>query len=397
MKKIITLFLTACLLLALCSCGIASSSPASSGPATSQGTEQESVPIELAEEEYVFHGVHMQIPDVYEMVVNEDNEHQVTSQWKDIDTAGQNQGFISFYDEEETYWDVSLGGEEASYSPDSSRIYYSDYNFSGRIDDDGTLERRRINNIDALIWRRPDPAAPGTVRNRVYLVLESCVVTIDLTSYNEQFEDLFSQCIETIRVDDDEIPEIVQMTSPETLAEQGLSTKAWEYHGIYIHVPASYTLLETADGSFVWISEDGQSFLMMREGTADLLMLDEDELKIALNNSIPGAVEIPYCWTGSYHGMFASSAGIKTQEEGQERMVDFSIFLTEIYGFVSADGIKDEHTLLVYASWPADDAAAEELLNNSWYTIHFADDWVGDGLLDVEPIPQSEWSSQQGG
>ena len=407
MKKLTILFLVGYLLTSMCGCG---ASAPSAGPSpdgtketeeaketkeTEETKEPGQIPIELTEEEYVFHGVHMRIPDVYEMELTGENGEEATSRWKDPATSEYQKGGFDFRYNEETYWDVSLLGEDGPYSDASSRIYYSKENYDGRIGDFITCDRRRINNIDVLIERFEIDHDPNHRAIRVTLVLKSGVVEIYFNSSSEQFDELFERCIESVWVEDEEVPAIVKTTSTEELTKAGLSTKAWQYQGLYMHVPASYTLVED-EGNMIWFSEDAESFILLRKGNMNLLSMDETQVEDMLKDLFDDFEEMTYFQSTNYNGMYISSAGAKGLLNGNELTVDWSVFAHVMPAVMQAGEATDEDFTTVIIYWPTEDTEAEKLLSDAWYTIHYADGWVGDGLLEVEPLTLSEFDAQIG-
>ena len=394
MKKTVIFLMILCMLLSVTGCGSASI-PTASGqpaPAASASSKEETLPatIALSDEEFVYHGVHMLIPDCFDMVKNESNEHQVYGQWKHTNSSEQNKGQISFfYDDEETYWDVSLDRENAEYSPADSRMYYSEHCLTGRIADYWNVERRRINNIDVVIMQCQNQVMPEKKETSVTIILNSCIVDISITSSSELLDELFDKCIESIWVEDDEVPDIVKNTSAEVLSEAGLNTKTWEYNGLYIHLPVSFIPVDMNDGSIGWFSADGECYISLMLGEAELLLMNEDEVE----SSALDGLEFDYFRTGNYNNMFCSSGRCTIKHEGQEYSYDWSVFLAEVYGYVTSAGPEDDDTVIVIMAWPKGDEEAEKLCTAAWQSIHFADGWIGEGMLEPDPIPLEEFET----
>ena len=375
------LLILAVLLAMTAAAGCASSSPAP------KAAEVEG-PVSLSEEDFVFHGVHMRIPDAFVM---ERNGQDFASSVLNVKATNGTLPFINCfltYNDETDTWDTAL---DKTYSPYSARIYFAEGGRATGDLDTWSQERTRMNGIDALILKHTESTGEGDrtldcTRTNVILVLKRCAVEIDFTSYTEQFDRLFEECIDSIWVEESEIPELVKLTEPDALREAGLSVRAWEDSGLYFHVPDTYTLVEM-DGRKIWISEDGDSFFALDEGPSTYLTMDRQEWEQVLQG-LTGFQEVIHHSKGNFNGMYDSQVSYTRLKDGQLTRIDMVSVLPSKY---------DEEAVTISFFYPADDTETDELGTRMLKVLHYADGWKGEGLQDPEPVvPGGSETGQDG-
>ncbi len=383
-KKVGIIGLVVCLMMVFGGCGTSSLQTAS------QETAQEEISVDLSEEEFVYHGVHMKVPDVFSMKQNENGLDEFESEWKGNPPEGHSPGWIYCYlsDDEADPYDTGSGG---AYDPYNARIYYAEGDYEGRISEDTAVERKRVNGIDVLIKRYSTPLEEGRdpVVNdtiEVLVLLQSCVVDIRFVSTTEQFNDLFEECVNSIWVEDDEIPELTRQTQPEALEEAGLTTQAWEYHNLYMHMPDTYTLVKKDDDGLIWISDDANATISFSVDTSALLKLNQDDWEKMLSQ-IEGFQELTDFDTGVTHGMFFSFVSYRLIQDDQLFHVDEIIVLPSRFS---------EETVVQNYVYLDDDTETSDLGTRMCEVMHYADGWEGDGLLEVEPISLDEFKENLG-
>lgn len=405
MKKITAMLLAVLLAATGCaSTGSSASMNTSSEPAKKQTVI---LPTALSEEEFSYHGVHIRIPDIFELKPLENNPEFLQSEcnipnevWQELDWDGvlyhPHISFDTGY-HEEYYNDLSYAGRK--YSPCGARINYAKAGSEGGEDTENsssdmvtaeiTEERVRLNGVDVLIQKGNRTSGKGKDRalcsyTTLYMILNSNIVIIRFDSYSEQFDELFAESIKSIRVDEEEIPELVKQTDPENLTAAGLNTKVWQFNDLYLHVPASYIAVEMDNGYINWLSKDGSAYIYPQEVDAKVVQFGQDQWEAVLSE-MSGFQSIEECSAGICNGMYYSSASyLFFEKNGNPCHGKMIVILPD------QDG---EKAVMIAAACPVDDAENQAMIDSVLNIAHAADGWIGEGLLTPETITMEEFEA----
>ena len=176
-------------------------------------------------------------------------------------------------------------------------------------------EQTQIGGTDVLI---------GTVYKdekwytRAYVILENNSIELEYITKEEKYNDLIRKSLETIRIDDDEIPEIMRITKPENLQEKGLNTKAIETCGIYVNIPETYVPVANDDDSVVWVDPDGKTMIGFTLSDAAIMNMDDEDMREHLSGN-PSFIELSHHSVTLYNGMvFSWNFYTTSQDDGTE-------------------------------------------------------------------------------
>lgn len=379
MKKVLIILLSVGMLMSLAGCGSTASGP--SKP-TVDNTDIEAIEVSLHEEEFEYHGVHVKLPSSIDMntmydIGNKMEQIASSSNFQDPAT-----GLISFSASLRTSLVVMAAGlPDDTYLPESAMIQYAQLQDSETENYSHEYERVQVGGTSVLIdtTYQKDSKEWGI---RADVILESNVVSLGYSTTYEQYKDIIRQSIETLWVDEEEIPEIERNISPETLQENGLNTKAIEAGGLYVNMPESYIPELADDGTVLWVSPDKDTTLYLKEDLKGLVDLNEEAYLLMLQQ-MPDFKEITYFDKGILHGM--NSAQVYhtfTESDGTDLQACIIAVLPDRYG---------ESATVLYGNSHSDDF--KETVEKVVATMRYADGWTTD-FLEVDPIPVSESEAQ---
>lgn len=371
MKKIFAILITVCIIFVFAGCG--SAGPASSAPPASEsGTE--AVEITLNEEPFDYHGMHVRLPST----INLSHEDNPIDQYISVtDTSAPETGAIWFsamLDTENTFYDSA----DDTYYSDSAMIYYDEMKDQDNEYWPFEYEQTQLGGTNVLIGTL---YKDDTWYTRAYVILETNSILLEYTTHNEQYNDVIRESIDSIAVDEEEIPEIVKATSPEALQENGLRTEAIEAYGLYINMPESYTPVEQ-EGKTVWVSPDGGTILYLQQQDISLMNTDESSVNAGLSQD-PEFKEVRSFQKGVYHGMYITEIYVTYEDEnGDETQNCFLAFLPGVH--------TSTETVLMGAGGDE----LEETVDTIAESIRYADGWTTD-FFEYEAIPAEELVLEQ--
>lgn len=359
MKKALIALLAACMLGV--SVGCSSQGLPASGAQPSATTSASS---ESMTDKVDYHGVHLQLPAPVEIINDEANDN--------VYSAGSEIG-IDVRRVDNTELDIVANGRE--YAPEIALFYYSDA-FEGGDTESRETDHVMLDGTFALIERNQnDPD-----RTTVILILDTEAIRIEINDYSSSNADAIQQCIDSIKIDDECIPECAKKVAPEALKEAGLREQAWLAQDIvYMNVPEGYKLIDLDDGTQIWGGPDGRSYFSVQADDASLVYATEDIVESTMSAK-PNFVEF-----GGY------SSGMK------------GCSLITAFMFIARDSSGEPYYCYTYCVLPHEmsDQSVNvmgflyseeevELFENMMDTVRFADGWVVNGLVDDEPIPVDE-------
>ena len=358
MKKALLVLLVACLLGLAVGC---SSQPAKKdyGPPKD---------IKLSSEEIECQGVHVRVPDSLKIEQSELGEyHSVTYTNEPI--TGE-VAFSMYFESADALSDNGSYGDTVTkkYTPEEAMIMIGQ---SGS-NEYWTNEPMRIGGTSAKISRGKEGDYEST---RITLVLNTGLLTIRYGDRGGRYGDLIQESIDSIRVDEELIPDIVRITSPEGLKDAGLYEQPWEItcdpYGIYVNMPEDFTLVKRDDGSYVWVSSDGQTMVSSTIVSMDFLLLGEEEMEYVISNNMP-LDGFDYFHQGSVRGMYCTE--LKYKQPGSDAWAYVLAVLPWKYG--------KEAIMITVVSYDEDEVELQEVMD----TLRFADGINNGGVLDLDAI-----------
>ena len=373
-KRILTLILTGCVILTFSGCsGSASSATEPDSVSDTAKTDSATGTEELSEEEFDYHGLHLNIPSNLISSLNAANNPP------DQYTAYSDSGvswFSAMIHSDNVVSYVETFGE--TYSSGSAMIYYSIVKDTKNEYWPFEYEQTQIGGTDVLI---------GTVYKdekwytRAYVILENNSIELEYITKEEKYNDLIRKSLETIRIDDDEIPEIMRITKPENLQEKGLNTKAIETCGIYVNIPETYVPVANDDDSVVWVDPDGKTMIGFTLSDAAIMNMDDEDMREHLSGN-PSFIELSHHSVTLYNGMvFSWNFYTTSQDDG-----------TEIENCIVACHPTNSANNAV-VMYGIGDENFEETVITIAETIRYADGWTND-FLEYDPIPRSEFDPE---
>ncbi|MBR2803941.1 MAG: hypothetical protein IKE20_02185 [Eggerthellaceae bacterium] len=227
-----------------------------------------------------------------------------------------------------------------------------------------------------------------THTNRVYeytdvgLIMKSGEVNISYRDLGGRYGDLIQQSIDSIRIDEDEIPDYIRAITPEGLQAAGLLEQPWEIDGedfgIYVNPPADFIPLERSEGNYEWIAPDGNTVLSAEVTDTSTFGLDGEDLKLLQNGlaaKMPGFSDFEYSY-GEHNDLCASK--IKFRRDGDSGEV-------WEYLITVAPRQSGEAIAVRVASRSGDNVELPAVMN----VLRYADGWSNGGVLNMEEIAVS--------
>jgi|GEM_PF-4123369 len=276
-KKLTALLLAAALLLALCSCsrfnpssdgtfgngGGSSShtSPSTGDKPTESPSASPSAP-ELESEPISYYGVSLRLPKGFAVA-----DEQDTIVFALTDTPGEN--VIS----------VALNSDMA-YSENEGSVAFA-----------GAVEYRYIGGVEAAVVRRTEPLDDngGTVTYKeVWLFLKTKTVLVLYTGSFDGCDAAFDASAETIRVDDEEIPDVLALATPEALAAAGLDATPCIFGGYCMNLPQGYTVNVLGPEMTIAEAPNGRDSVTFQAADEAVRDTSRDDFDRTLRESIPG-------------------------------------------------------------------------------------------------------------
>ena len=373
MKKALLAVLVACLMVFAVGC----SSGGTTAPANKSNTEP--MEINLNTEETEYHGVHVRIFDSLQL--SEDDNGEITSVNNLNEPITGEVLFNASFESAETLnesttYDDTVSGK---YTPEEALIKM------GGQDTNEYWEYKttRLGGTDVQVSSRIKQE--GDYESTEYrFILNSGIVKFRYDDRGGKYTDLIQQSLDSIWIDESEIPDIIKATSPESLQAAGLRVQPWEIEcgsdSIYINMPEEYTAIKLDDGRIAWASPDGQTILGASITDRDFLLREQSDFENSLQNT-QGFEGFDFFSRGSYNGMYYTNFQYKQiNSDG-----------AEVYAYVLATlpwKYGKEAVLMTVVS-PSDD---EDVLQTSLDLIRYGDGWNNGGVLDIDSIavPQSE-------
>ena len=360
-KKLLIIAVSAVLLAGLAGCG-------SSSGASSAHKRVETGPLDLSEEETVYHGVHLRLPEIYSMERMEGTGYDATVSVNDPESPVAANGSIEFTVRKEACKDPT------KYDDREARDFYVGW---AEEKESAEVSARRINNVDALIVKEPDGS--GFERTSVMVFTHNQTVVMEFNSYQEEISDVFDRCIETIYAEEDVLPQRTSTTLEKNLTENGLTLLPWEVKGLLVHVPSEYVPVE-ARGEIAWSSADGNSFFLLMDLGPEVLEANREQMEAILSRQ-DGFIKLLGFNNKMHNGMRSVWARYLTTVQGQE---------CNAYWLIVQPEEASENTVLFYFVYPKGDTETEKLIDAMTATVHHPDSWDSGETLKVEPISAAD-------
>lgn len=374
MKKALLAVLVTCLMVFAVGC--------SSGGATAPTNKSNTEPMEinLNAEETEYHGIHVRLFDSLQLS-DEDNGEIVSVNNLDEPITGEVLFYASFESaetlNESMNYDDTISGK---YTPEEALIVM---NPSRNSNEYWEYEAIRLGGTDVQVSRQVKQE--GDRESTTYrFILNSGIVTFRYDDRGGKYTDLIQQSLDSIWIDESEIPDIIKATSPESLQAAGLRVQPWEIEcgsdSIYINMPEEYMAIKLDDGRIAWASPDGQTILGASITGRDFLLREQESFEVSLQDT-QGFDGFDFFSSGNHNGMYYTEFQYKQiNSDGAEVCAYVLATLPWKYG--------DEAVLMTVVS-PSEDVGA---LQTSLDLIRYGDGWNNGGVLDVDSIavPQSE-------
>jgi hypothetical protein len=213
----------------------------------------------------------------------------------------------------------------------------------------------------------------------ILLAMNSGYTSIIYDDLGGRYGDLIQQSIDSIRIDEGEIPEIVRMTSPEGLQAVGLREQPWEIDaesfGVYLNTPTDFIPLKQDNGNLVWIAPDGNTMISAEVIDTTIIKADGKSVEKSLAQTIPGFGDFDFS-TEPQNDLYAARLKYKTEGDNGEAWVNMVVVAPQIGG---------EAIAVTVASRSKENAELPDVMN----TLRFADGWDNGGALDMEAIAVS--------
>ncbi len=389
MKKTLILAMTlVCLLSLVVGCG---SQNLSNGPQdTAKKDYGEPMDINLSSEEVEVHGVHLRLPDNSQLQQYEQdvNGYQTVSTLDDPITQ-EIVVYIRFSPLEK----LALNGASASgenYTPEAALIVWSDE--YADVDTITVKDKTHIAGADARVLTKTSERMSGGVYEEtiVSFALNSGIVSISYDDLGGRYSDLIQESIDSIWIDEDEIPEIARITSPEALQAAGLREQPWEIDcesfGVYLNVPEGYTPTVNDDGSYAWVSPDDNTRIDASTIDASILTVDQERLETNMAQR-PGFEGFEEFYQGTYHDMYVIKFKHKMEDdEGEVWAYLVAVAPRMAVGMDPSGNITTgEAVAIAVTSRTEDGVELPEVMN----TLRYADGWNNGGVLDMEALSAS--------
>lgn len=361
-----------CLLGLVVGCS-SSTQPAQKSSSSSSSSVKE---IKLNSEELEYNGIHVRVPDSLQLDKGDDGSVYSVNNLNEPIT-GEVSLALTFESAEEWYENRSrYDSSIKAYTPAAVLI---DYAKSGS-DDKFTVEKKHIAGTDAYIQTWTEDSYEYTSIN---LILNSGIVKIRYGDRGGKYGDLIQESIDTIRIDENIIPEIARATSPEGLKAAGLREQPWEIEcasmPVYMNMPEDFTLVKRSNGTYVWVAPDGQTMVQASITKRDSLLLDEAEFASILSGSL-GLEEFDYFQRGMFHGMYFTEFKYEQKDSasGKSAWAHVAIVLP---------WLSDQEALQITVVSTSEEEVEMDAMMS---TVRIADGWNNGGVLDLESIAESE-------
>ena len=337
--------------------------------------------INLSSEETEIHGVHFRLPDnsTLEQIDSDPNSYQTVNDSSQPLTR-EIVVHVDYRQPTSNEYFTNLRSDE-DYTPEAALNNWADeYADSENV----TVKAKAyVGGTDALIITNSRKASMSDDMyecTTVFLAMNSGYLAITYDDLGGRYGDVIQQSIDSVRIDEEEIPDIVRMTSPEGLRAAGLTEQPWEVagetFGVYLNVPADFVPVKQADGTFAWVSSDGNTTISAEVSSSDILF-EAGYLKDTMSSKIPGFQELRYV-EGVHNDLNALRVMIKAADESGESWIN---------QITLADGpYPDREAVTVTITGrSADDVQMTDVMN----LLRRADGWNNGGVLDMEAIAQS--------
>ncbi|WP_350454228.1 hypothetical protein [Slackia heliotrinireducens] len=386
MKKALIAVAMACSLCLFASCGSGTQPGSSSGSTLEErsASAPEPMDIQLGSETLDYHGVHMTLPD--SMIIYDDGDDIDNGIVSLNDTSIPESGEISLTVYSEGAADLfsveTLDPE--TYTPEAALFNFAEGSFEGRVAEQ-EMHRVMVGGTYALV-RYWDWDVAETYATIVDLVLKDEVIEITFMDKYNLYGDVIQQCIDSITIDEECIPDVATRLSPEGLQAAGLRTQAWEAYGLYMNVPEGYTLIDLGDDNLVWGAPEGQTYFAVQQTDTAILQAmvyapeEAEQILVDGLSANPSFVELSGYSVGTLNSMLALNY--------QYRAVDSSGVEYIAYVLVVQPYQYSDMAVSVLSFCYSNEAL--DLMSNMQQTIRVADGWVGDGLVEDEPVPVDE-------
>ncbi len=355
-KKLLIIAVSAVLLAGLAGCG-------SSSGAGSAHKRVETGPLNLSEEETVYHGVHLRLPEIYSMERMEGTGYDATASVNDPESPVAANGSIEFTVRKEACKDPT------KYDDREARDFYVGW---AEEKESAEVSARRINNVDALIVKEPDGS--GFERTSVMVFTHNQTVVMEFNSYQEEISDVFDRCIETIYAEEDVLPQRTSATLEKNLTENGLTMLPWAVRDLLVHVPSEFSPVKS-EGETAWVSPDADSVIMTSELGPEVLELDRGQMEAVLSRQ-DGFIKMLGFNNKMHNGMYSVWTRYLASMQGREVTVYWLIVQPEFLG---------EKTVLFYFMYPKGDTETEKLFDAVAATVHHPDSWDSGETLEADP------------
>ncbi len=386
-KTLILVIMMACLLGVVTGCG--PSSQSNGEPA--QKDYGPPLDISLSSEEAEAYGMHLLLPDNSSLQFYDEDPNYAQTVVNLDDPLTCEVVVHVWYNPGDELALAPVGSEE-TYIPAMALIHWS-----GLYADDETVtvEKTYVGGTAAHVATMTKENSYGSFDGtyectHVLLAMNSGYVEILYEDLGGRYKDLIQQSIDSIRIDEEEIPDFVRATSPEGLQAAGLWEQPWEIDcdsfGIYVNPPTDFIPLKQSEGNFEWIAPDGNTVISAEVTDTSTFGLAEDDLKkleqgMASTTSGFGGFDYSY---GEHNGMYSSRIKYKVETESGEAWINMVTVAPHFSGeaiAVKVIGRSEEGVEL------------PEVIN----VLRYADGWDNGGALDMEEIAVSPESVENQG
>lgn len=376
MKKLLIFLLCISLLFYIVGCGsIAPAEP------TISSAEEPSEPVEipLNKEELEFHGIHLRLPSSIDLHYDEDFDRWYSLLHTDEPITGKIWLRIEV--------DRSFSQIEArEYSPEGALIHFAEDNFekyeASMLEHTYYYQRVYLGGANVLIKSQ---SMDGALHTFAWIILKSNVVLLHFSTEDQYYDLLVRESIETLRVDDNEIPDITRITNPENLKSAGLKEQPLKACGLYLNVPESYIPVAIDEEHTVWAAPDNPTFFQLSEVSPSLLDLGEDEFAEHLSETDPNFEGFVYFDRFIWHDMYATKF-LYSKSDGDSIENTYQFLVRPIENDVPA------LSLVAVSSDEIDDA-----ITTMADTLRYGDGWTNGGLLEADPMPLEDFEAKYRG
>lgn len=215
----------------------------------------------------------------------------------------------------------------------------------------------------------------------IQLILKSDIVTIEFADENGNCGDIIQESIDTIQVDEEEIPEFVKSMQPEALKAAHLREETWRIggeHAVYLNIPEDYSPVIADDGKLLWASSDESTRVYAEEVHPSYR--DNNELDI--ENMLKGTEKLDNYGARVYHSMYSLDY---LYEDMANNLWVYTVY---VQPYKHSDNIGNTIPgILITVVGPY---KGEVQLDDALATLLYADGFSHTGILDIDAVATQE-------